>query len=118
VDFGSDVIVLDLEDAVADAKEGGGARARPRRPRGYDTSATVTVRVNSVASELFREDVAAVVCDRLDGLLIPKVEDRRGGAGERQARSVQIDGVFVDYPIYERAKEEASSPTAGRRGPP
>ena len=105
MDFGSDVIVLDLEDAVADAKKAEARELVRGALAGYDTSATVTVHVNSVASELFREDVAAVVCDRLDGLLIPKVETVEEALANGSA-SVQIDGVFVDYPIYERAKKK------------
>jgi citrate lyase subunit beta/citryl-CoA lyase len=57
VDFGSDVIVLDLEDAVADARKAEARDLVRSALAGYDTSATVTVRVNSVASELVREDV-------------------------------------------------------------
>jgi citrate lyase subunit beta/citryl-CoA lyase len=72
-DFGSDVIVLDLEDAVANAeKEAARATARAALPTYRET--VVTVRVNGAQTGLLEGDVEAVVCPDLDGLMIPKVE--------------------------------------------
>src|SRR5581483_10745405 len=53
--FGSDAIVLDLEDAVANAEK-------------------IAVRVNGVQTELLEGDLDAVVCDELDCVMVPKVE--------------------------------------------
>lgn len=73
--FGADAIVLDLEDAVADAeKEDARAAARLAVP-GYDAATVVAVRVNSVTSGLALDDVAATVTPGLDAIVLPKVED-------------------------------------------
>ena len=72
-DAGADAVILDLEDAVADAEKittRGAVRealARPRRCLGY-------VRVNGTATEWWQDDIAAVVGPHLDGIVVPKVE--------------------------------------------
>jgi citrate lyase subunit beta/citryl-CoA lyase len=72
-DFGSDVIVLDLEDAVADSeKVAARDSARAALPTYRDT--VVTVRVNGDQTGLQEGDVEAVVSPELDCLMIPKVE--------------------------------------------
>src|SRR5437762_3089613 len=72
-DFGSDVIVLDLEDAVADAEKVA-ARDSTRAALPTYRDAVVTVRVNGDQTGLQEADVDAVVCPELDCLMIPKVE--------------------------------------------
>jgi citrate lyase subunit beta / citryl-CoA lyase len=72
-DFGSDVIVLDLEDAVADAEKVA-ARDSTRGALPTYRDAVVTVRVNGDRGGLQAGDVEAVVCPDLDCLMIPKVE--------------------------------------------
>jgi citrate lyase subunit beta/citryl-CoA lyase len=68
-----DVMILDLEDAVALNEK---ARARgmirealdnPREPRAY-------VRVNAVSTDLLFDDLDAVVCPNLDGIVLPKAD--------------------------------------------
>jgi citrate lyase subunit beta/citryl-CoA lyase len=74
-DFGSDVIVLDLEDAVA-AEEKDAARGTARAALGtYDERQIVVVRVNGADTGRLEADVAAVACDELDAIMVPKVED-------------------------------------------
>jgi citrate lyase subunit beta/citryl-CoA lyase len=73
-EFGSDAIVLDLEDAVADAEKiAARDSARAAIPTYRDS--VVVVRVNAVRTGLTEGDVDAVVCAELDCLLVPKVED-------------------------------------------
>jgi citrate lyase subunit beta/citryl-CoA lyase len=72
-DFGSDAIVLDLEDAVADAEKIA-ARASTRAALPTYDGTVVMVRVNGARTGLLDGDVEAVVCPELDCLVIPKVE--------------------------------------------
>lgn len=72
-DFGSDAVILDLEDAVATAekiatREAVAAALRlPRGTLGY-------VRVNGFETEFCYGDIAAVVGPGLDGIVLPMVE--------------------------------------------
>ncbi|HZR92203.1 MAG TPA: CoA ester lyase [Gaiellaceae bacterium] len=71
--FGSDAIVLDLEDAVANAEKiAARASTRAALPTYDDT--VVIVRINGVHTGLAESDVEAVVCPDLDCLMVPKVE--------------------------------------------
>jgi citrate lyase subunit beta/citryl-CoA lyase len=73
--FDADVIVLDLEDSVPPAEK---EQARQIVRRAIPTLAalghTVHVRVNPVGSGLARDDLAAVVCPELAGIVLPKAE--------------------------------------------
>jgi citrate lyase subunit beta/citryl-CoA lyase len=71
--FGSDAIVLDLEDAVANAEKIA-ARASTRAALPTYKDAVVIVRVNGAHTCLTEGDVEAVVCPELDCLMVPKVE--------------------------------------------
>ncbi|MBU1441731.1 MAG: CoA ester lyase, partial [Gammaproteobacteria bacterium] len=71
--IGADAVILDLEDAVANAEKVG-TRAtvvevlgRPRTCRGY-------VRVNSLGTPWSHGDFVAVVAKGVDGIVLPKVE--------------------------------------------
>lgn len=73
--FGADVIVVDLEDAVADDRKTA-ARATTRSAvDGYSRDQVNTVRVNGIDTGRLQDDIAAVVCPNLDAVLVPKVED-------------------------------------------
>lgn len=72
--LGADVVVLDLEDAVADAEKVA-ARATARAALDGYADATAFIRVNPVDSGLMEDDVAAVVGPGLAGIMLPKVED-------------------------------------------
>ena len=70
---GADAVILDLEDAVANAEKEAtraivvAALARPRRCQGY-------VRVNSLGTPWAHGDFLAVVAPGVDGIVLPKVE--------------------------------------------
>ncbi len=72
-DTGTDVVILDLEDAVAISEKVATrsvvveALQRPRKCRGY-------VRVNALDTEFTFGDVEAVVAQGIDGIVLPKVE--------------------------------------------
>src|SRR3989337_1041613 len=70
--FGSDVIVLDLEDAVAIAeKESARGMVRDALPNYQNV--VVMVRVNGIETGLCLGDLDAVVCPDLDATMRPKV---------------------------------------------
>jgi citrate lyase subunit beta/citryl-CoA lyase len=72
--FGADAIVLDLEDAVADAEKDA-ARTLVRDALGtYDDKTVVIVRVNGSDTGRLDGDVRAVVASGLDCIMIPKVD--------------------------------------------
>ena len=74
--FGADGLILDLEDAVA-AVEKDTARILVSKflAHGEFGGCEVTVRINGVDTDLWRDDLAAVVpMERLDGIRAPKVE--------------------------------------------
>jgi Citrate lyase beta subunit len=71
--LGADAVILDLEDAVANAEKAATratvveALQRPRRCQGY-------VRVNSLGTEWSHGDFVAVAAAGVDGIVLPKVE--------------------------------------------
>jgi citrate lyase subunit beta/citryl-CoA lyase len=71
--LGADAVILDLEDAVANAEKKATravvveALQRPRRCQGY-------VRVNSLGTPWSHGDFVAVVAAGVDGIVLPKVE--------------------------------------------
>ncbi|MDY3212329.1 MULTISPECIES: HpcH/HpaI aldolase/citrate lyase family protein [unclassified Pyramidobacter] len=74
--FGSDGIVMDMEDAVA-LSEKDAARVMISKflRRGDFGSVEVTVRINGADTEFWKKDLEAVVpCKRLDGIRLPKAD--------------------------------------------
>ncbi len=72
--FGSDAIVLDLEDAVADAEKSAARETVRAALPTYAAPTIVFVRVNGPETGRLEEDVRATVCADLDALMVPKVE--------------------------------------------
>src|SRR6266581_4413173 len=72
--FGADAIVLDLEDAVADAEKEAARGAVQAALPTYTGRTVVFVRVNGPETGRLEDDARAVVCADLDGLMVPKVE--------------------------------------------
>ncbi len=69
----ADIVCLDLEDSVPPAEKD---KAREMIRNALNTGrfeAEVYVRVNPLDSNLIHDDIKAVLCDRLDGIVIPKV---------------------------------------------
>ena len=75
--FGSDGVVLDLEDAVAMVeKDTARLLVSKYLKQGEFGSCYVSVRINGVDTEYWKDDLAAIVPNkRLDGIRVPKVED-------------------------------------------
>lgn len=72
-DVGADAVILDLEDAVAIAEKVA-ARETVRAALGTKAHTRAYVRVNALDTSLTFEDLEAVVCADLDGIVLPKVE--------------------------------------------
>src|SRR5262245_38503732 len=72
--FGSDAIVLDLEDAVADVDKGAARETVRAALPTYEPPTVVFVRVNGAETGRLEHDVEAVLDEHLDGLMVPKVE--------------------------------------------
>ncbi len=88
-DAGADAVVIDLEDAVAAPRKAGARRlvSATLRARGrVGVGPLVFVRINSVESGLWRDDLEAVVGPGLDGVRISKCES----AGD----VMMVDGVL------------------------
>jgi citrate lyase beta subunit len=69
-----DAVILDLEDAIpAELKADARWQARAALERLAGARFARLVRINPLASGLAADDVRAVVCDHLDGIVLPKV---------------------------------------------
>lgn len=73
--LGADVVVIDLEDAVAEESKVGARDTSRAAIATYGANIVVAARVNGVASGLLDDDVAAVVTRGLDAIMVPKVEE-------------------------------------------
>lgn len=72
--FGADAIVLDLEDAVAEAEKTAAREPVRAALPTYTGQTVVFVRVNGAGSGRLEDDARAVVSRDLDGIMVPKIE--------------------------------------------
>jgi citrate lyase subunit beta/citryl-CoA lyase len=72
--FGSDAVVLDLEDAVADAEKDAARQLVRRALPTYAAGTVRIVRVGGHDTGRMEADLGAIVCDALDCVMVPKVE--------------------------------------------
>jgi citrate lyase subunit beta/citryl-CoA lyase len=72
--FGSDAIVLDLEDAVADSEKTAARELVHAALPTYDEDTIVVVRVNGHETGRLDDDLLAIVGHGLDCVMVPKVE--------------------------------------------
>jgi citrate lyase subunit beta/citryl-CoA lyase len=108
ISAGADEVIVDLEDAVS-SDEKLNAREDLRR---LHCDATVFVRINSVESEFFEEDVA--VCDASDfvkGIVVPMVRsaDDVGAVMRRLRRHIPVIALVESAEGILAAEEIASS---------
>ena len=92
-DCGADIVIIDLEDAVAPARKGAAremAAAFLAERQGRTAGPRLWVRVNALGTGMVEDDLAAVLPGRPDGMIQPKVE----GASdvERLAAMLGDDG--------------------------
>ncbi|MFO1394485.1 MAG: CoA ester lyase [Steroidobacteraceae bacterium] len=71
---GADVVILDLEDAVADSRKAAarGIVREALRAGVARSDCSLFVRINPLGSPLCHEDLAAVMAGRPDGIVLPK----------------------------------------------
>jgi len=96
----ADAIILDLEDSVA-AAELPAARRRVSdvlNARSGTGKQQLWVRVNPPSSEQLREDLAAVLPGKPDGLVLPKVSSPREIAKVTQHTSVKLLVIATETP--------------------
>ncbi len=101
---GADALILDLEDAVSEARKGaargiakdfiGGLRPRAGRPIIY-------VRINALDTPHWQDDLAGVMASRPDGILLPKA---------RSGEDVHKLSIALDH-----AEERAGAPKGETR---
>ncbi len=108
---GADVVVLDLEDSVPAAeKEAARSGLADAIASLKAAGRSVHVRVNQVESGLARDDLAAAVCDALDGVVLPKAQAGRDVRQidvlirEQETRNGVRPGTPVLIPQIETAK--------------
>jgi len=73
--YGADVIVIDLEDAVADEEKTAARQTTRDAVPTYGEGRAVCVRVNSRPTGRMEDDIAAVVRPELHAVMVPKIED-------------------------------------------
>ena len=80
-----DALILDLEDAVApDAKDAARENACAAARSGDYGRRELTIRVNGIGTQWHDADLAAACAAGPDGIVVPKVGSRRGGAPARR----------------------------------
>ncbi|MFB9981289.1 HpcH/HpaI aldolase/citrate lyase family protein [Mesorhizobium kowhaii] len=94
---GADLVIIDLEDAVSSENKSSAREAL--RDLNPGASGNVIVRINSVASTHFQQDVETCAAARVAGLMLPKAES----ASDLDAVSV-LSGEMAVVPLVESAK--------------
>ncbi len=105
--YGADVVIVDLEDAVAPpAKAHARTLARTwLQSQASGGSAARWVRINALDTPLWREDLAAVMPGKPDGVMVPKAagpEQLQGLAGElsvQEQRNGMVPGSTRILPL-------------------
>ena len=107
---GADVVILDLEDAVADNRK---AQAREAvRAHGLDPG-SVLVRINAAGSEHYQADLAAISGVELAGVMVAKAED----PSLLRHLAASLPSHVVIVPLIESAAGLASLPELLQSGP-
>ena len=115
--FGADAVILDLEDAVpVSEKETARQLVRETIPKVKQTTPHVYVRINPLGDKTSfsvgqgADDVEAIVCPELDGIVVPKVESEKE-LDEIDAKLAAMEtrvglpvGILEVVPIIETAK--------------
>lgn len=122
--IGADAVILDLEDAVAVAEKVGARDDVVAAFSGSQRDCLHYVRINSVETEFWRDDIQATVGSWLDGVVVPKVESAvallevERAIAEAEDKAGLEAGCLDILPIIETAKgveAAAEIATAGSR---
>ena len=97
--FGSDSIIFDLEDAVSE-KQKDAARILVRNTlSAFDFSGyEICIRINSISSPFWRDDLNEILKYRLDSIVLPKAES----AEDIKTLSSALDEMEKNYSIENR----------------
>jgi citrate lyase subunit beta / citryl-CoA lyase len=72
---GADAVIVDLEDAVADADKASARAHVADAARAFSASPVrVLLRINGAATQWFEEDLSLAALDGVDGIVLPKAE--------------------------------------------
>ena len=121
---GADAVILDLEDAVAVAEKVDARDDVVAAFSGSQRDCLHYVRINSVETEFWRDDIQATVGSWLDGIVVPKVESAvallevERAIAEAEDKAGLEAGCLDILPIIETAKgveAAAEIATAGSR---
>src|SRR5918994_3833563 len=96
----ADALILDLEDSVA-AAQLPAARQRVRdvlNVRSANSAQQIWVRVNPPSSAQLREDLAAILPAKPDGLVLPKISGPRDIANVTQHTSIKMLVIATESP--------------------
>jgi citrate lyase subunit beta/citryl-CoA lyase len=109
----ADAVFVDLEDAVATSMKGDQVRARAARALAESEwrAETVSVRINGLDTEWWREDLEVVVrgaLARLDSVVLPKVESPAGVDGVDRLLSELEEELGLERPIALEAQIESA----------
>ena len=73
---GADAVIVDLEDAVADADKASARAHVADAARTFSASPVrVLLRINGAATQWFEEDISLAALDGVDGIVLPKAEN-------------------------------------------
>jgi citrate lyase subunit beta/citryl-CoA lyase len=109
----ADAVFVDLEDAVATSMKGDQVRARAARALAESEwrAETVSVRINGLDTEWWREDLEVVVrgaLARLDSVVLPKVESPAEVDGVDRLLSELEEELGLERPIALEAQIESA----------
>lgn len=92
---GADLVVIDLEDAVAESEKTAARAVTREAIPAAAKSGIVAVRINGIESGRLEDDIAAVVTPGLHALVVPKVEqlDTLPAAGKALATAEREQGL-------------------------
>jgi citrate lyase subunit beta / citryl-CoA lyase len=96
-DCGADVVIVDLEDAVAPERKAH-AREMAREwltPAQAEASSQLWVRINALDTRLWRDDLVGVLAGRPTGLMVPKA----AGPAQLAELSAELDVLEAEYGI-------------------
>jgi citrate lyase subunit beta/citryl-CoA lyase len=94
--IGADLVVIDLEDAVAEAEKTGARETAAEAVRRLSAHARVAVRVNGIDTGRLEDDIASVAAaSGLSAIVVPKVDavDTLSAAADELARAEREAGL-------------------------
>ncbi|HXG82332.1 MAG TPA: CoA ester lyase [Sphingomicrobium sp.] len=101
LECGADAVIFDLEDSVAPAQKAMARELLGLLPDRREGGPERWVRINPLGSEAFRDDLEALECFDIDGVVLPKAEsgdDVADLAAELAPRDLPIHAIVTETP--------------------